>query len=249
MNIDTDNFVKIKIEITKDNLNTLIIDTGATVSLLKASNLKPGCRINKSKRLTLISSSDHESQTLGTAVTTIHFGDYFINHEFHIIDDVQSIYTDGLLGKDFLKNRCIVDYVNWMIYFSTDYGMISHPIEDNINGNYILSKRSEVVRRIAIPNLSEDSIILSQEIQPGVFCGNTIVSKRNQYVKFINTTDKDVAFEIKSFKPATESLHDYEQLRTKPYLTKDRIAKIHNKIHIENIPQIARNELECLITK
>lgn len=103
--------------------------------------------------------------------------------------------TDGILGRDFLSShRCIIDYdvMIMLLKFNVNNEEITIPIQDNLNNGFILPKRSEVIRRIINIPYTYDMVVHSQEILPGVFCGNTIISSNNPYVKFINTRENPV---------------------------------------------------------
>lgn len=141
-------------------------------------------------------------------------GNKFVEHEFHLIPSTIDINADGILGKDFLtKFMCNINYEHWLLQFHHQGEVISHPIEEEASNRVVLPFRSEVIRKVKLANVQEDSIVKAEETKPGIFCGNTIITQNEQYVKFIKTTDENVILCWNSFKPQTEPLKNYSILK------------------------------------
>lgn len=141
-----------------------------------------------------------------------------IQQKFQIVSNDFPIPTDGIIGKDFLaRYKCKIDYEPWILSFSIDNQLISIPIEDNFQNNLFLPPRCEVTRYIPNQNLQEDMVVHSQEIQPGIFCGNTIISAKEPILKFINTTDTPVYIAYSDFKPYMEPFRDFQVVPHKNY--------------------------------
>lgn len=111
-------------------------------------------------------------------------------------------------------------------------------MKSRINRDYYIKieKRSESLHPIQL-NLTEDSIILSKELEPGIFVGNTIVpGKGICHVKFLNTTDEDVI--LKNINFAIEPLHKYVFLTKSQnhnkHNNKDRFSKLLQTLKIDN---------------
>lgn len=235
-----------------DGYSTLIIDTGADVSLFKVDKVNPKQPVYTQKRINLTGITTNSIDTLAATNTSLTFGNASITHQFHLIPKTVDIKADGILGRDFLtKHRCVIDYEHWLLTFECNGVTISHPIEDYIDDGFMLPVRSEVIRRVKLSNINEDSVIFAKEIQPGIFYGNSIISKDRQFLKFINTTDANVFISNKSFKPQFDSLKNYTIQKEVVPIQKNegRLSAILDKIDAKSIPQYIRNELEIVLAQ
>lgn len=190
---------------------------------------------------------------MGTANGRITFGNASLYQEFNIIPNSVDLSADGILGRDFLtKYKCLIDYEHWLLTFMWKGITIEHPIEEEKKYTFIIPARSEIIQSISAPKIKEDSIIHSQEILPGVFCGNSIFSKENPYVKFINTTEKDVRINNRNFKPTIEPLKKYTVLSikkiNKQLNSNSRLNSILEKLNIKDTPKFVQNDLKKLIS-
>lgn len=90
-------------------------------------------------------------------------------------------------------------------------------------------------------------VVQSEEIQPGIFCGNTIISSNNPCIKFVNTTNQPVY--INSFKPTLEPLRNYHIIFKNKIdcSSKDRFNNRINEIDMSNIPNYFKNDFFKLI--
>ena len=117
-------------------------------------------------------------------------------------------------------------------------------MKSRINRDYYIKieKRSEIIYPLQL-NLTEDSIILSNELEPGIFVGNTIVpGKSISHVKILNTTDEDII--LKNIHLEIEPLSNYVFLtksknHTKQQNNKDRFNNLLQTLKINNNDSIA----------
>lgn len=232
---------------------TFIIDCGADVSLFKVDKINPMQIIDTANKTRLTGITSGTVHTLATTITDLYFEHGLsIQHTFHLVASNFPIATDGILGRDFLtNNKCIIDYETWLLTFNLGNVQISVPIEDNINNGFILPNRGEVVRKIPNLSISEDMVVHSQEILPGIFCGNTIISPDMPYVKFINTTNDPVYISNSKFKPILEPLQDYciMKFSENKQDTSTRIQEILKEVDVCNLSDSSREEFIKLITK
>lgn len=164
-----------------------------------------------------------------------------------MVDSNFPICTDGILGRDFLSfYKCNLNYDTWILSFNYNDDEINVTIEDNIDDGFLLPEQCEVIRRVPNSRIEEDSVVCSQEIQNGVLCGNTIVSPKSSFVKFINTTNNVML--IRNFQPIILLFKNYVIANIeKNYKLNDRIPKIKEKLDLTDIPQYAKNSLEKLV--
>lgn len=230
---------------------TLIIDSGADVSLFKCGKISQLQPANTNIKYKISGITEGFTETIAETTTKVRFNDcVYISHAFQIVNNDFPIPTDGILGRDFLiKHRCNIDYEYWLLNFNYDNHTISIPIEDTLNKRIILPPRCEVVRRIPNLHIKEDMIVFSEEIQPGVFCANTIISPTNTVVKFINTTDSQVL--LSKFIPATDKLKNYTKFplgcEIHPNVEQKRRQKLLSEINFSNTPSYIRKPLQKLI--
>lgn len=236
---------------------TLIVDSGADVSLFKRGKISPLQRVDPSKRFDITGITDGSTKTLAETETILHFENGLeVLHNFQIVGDDFPIPTDGILGRDFLrKYKCSIDYEYWLLKFKLNNHTIEVPIEDGVDTGFIIPNRCETIKNVHKLNISEDMVVSAQEIQPGVFCGNTIISPKNTCIKFINTTNLPV--HIRHFKPIMEPLTKFNILPTKNLpkgedslnINEKRVSKILAEIDKESIPQFTRNAFNKLVNK
>lgn len=238
---------------TGNKICSLIIDTGADVSLFKAQNICPTQVVNINKKIKLKGITENSVETLGIVNTALCFNNSLtLNHNFHLVTPDIPIQADGILGRDFLINyKCVIDFEHWLLNFNIQNVQIAVPIEDNLNDGFMLPGRSEVVRRIPHLKVSEDMVVHSEEIYTGVFCGNSIISNAKPYVKFVNTNNNPIYIKYVQFKPTLSRLNNYTTLNMsdRPRNNIVRVNKILKDINTEQIPSYAINKFETLINE
>lgn len=251
MNLAATNFVSLHV-LMASNKCTLIIDTGADISVFKKSRIRNVQLVDTTKKFKITGITDGSTETLAETETMLQFENGLnLSHKFQIVDDNFPIPTDGILGRDFFCTyKCSIDYDQWLLKFIFNNHSIELPIQDSLDNGFILPTRCEIIRNISKLNITEEMVVLSEEIQPGVFCGNTIISPEKPYVKFVNTTNQPV--HITNFTPKIEPLRCYNIVKTENkinYNQKVRIKKLIDKINGSKIPEYAKDEFYKLISK
>lgn len=150
---------------------TLIVDSGADISLFKINKVRPDRIVNIAKKNKLTRISDKTIETLASTDTEIFFENGLkVKHSFQLVSKNFPIQTDGILGRDFLTtNRCKIDYDSWLLHFDIGNKTISIPIEDNFKDGFILPQRSETIRKLSKRVYPSDMVVHAQEIQTGFF--------------------------------------------------------------------------------
>lgn len=251
MNLSASNYVWMKTLMANCKCS-FIVDSGADISIFKSGKILPNQRIDANRKFKINGITNSTIQTIAeTETALITENDLSIVHNFQIVDDSFPIPTDGILGRDFLvKFKCTIDYESWLLNINTANYIISLPIEDNAENAFTIPARCEVIRNIPNLSLTEDSVVLSQEIQPGVFCGNTIVSPTSRCIKFVNTTENQVI--IRNFKPKIDVLKNYDKItvnNNKNLNDNVRLHELNSQISLEHVPIFAKNKLTNLIRK
>ena len=171
-----------------DSKCTFIVDTGSDISIIKAHKIRPNHIYYPNEKCTISGIGHDVTQSQGTILTYIKFTNILLDGKFHIVDNNFSIPTDGILGRDFsTKYKCI-----WLLTLTFNQQEIVIQIEDNFKQTLYLPARHEVTRYVPTPKFNEDMVVHAEEIQPGIFCGNTIISPNQIFYKFINTTNESI---------------------------------------------------------
>lgn len=189
---------------------TLLIDTGADISICKAKAIPKELPIDNSVINEIRGISEHSLTTRGTTNVQFTFPTSNISHKFHIVDNNFPIPADAILGRDFLsKFSCTLDYATWTLTIKSNEEYISLPILQSPTVDVIyIPPRCEIFRKIhSLTQLKEDSVITNREISPGVFVARSIVSKDFPFIQILNTNSKVVT--IKNIKLDVTPVNDY----------------------------------------
>lgn len=250
INTNCSNFIKIKHEFSSSEC-TLLVDSGAELSILKINNIDLGnSLINSYGKCTITGINNLPVETLGSTSTKISLpSNVAVDHTFQLVDSSFPIPTDGILGRDFLtKFRCVINYDTWLLSGVFNSTEIHIPIEDNLNGEFVLPPRCEVLKQIHLDELSEDQVLISNEISPGVFCANTLINKNNKLAKFINTTENFVKIG-KHFSKTVIPLKNYDCYSFDTVTVDERTTKLLSELKTEHIPPDYKQKLTDLCLK
>lgn len=234
-----------------DTANLFIVDCGSDISIMKASKIKRAQIYYPSLKCDIIGIGQGNVSTMGTTNTNILLNGNKIPHKFHIVEDNFPIPTDGIIGRDFLINyRCKIDYEAWLLKVTIDFETFEIPIINNGERPTILPARCETIKQIVNANLTEDSVVFSQEVAPGIFCANSIVGKDNCFVKFVNTTENDFKLPI-TYKPkhAPLSRYDYYHPTNGNIDNTERVQQLKKEINTQSLDPKTRECIESLCTE
>lgn len=226
---------------------TFIIDTGSDISVIKSLKVKPTQIYYPEEKCIITGIGNEGIHSLGSTFTNIIVDGIPLQQKFQIVQNDFPIPTDGIIGRDFISNyKCKIDYEPWILSFTINSHSISIPIKDNFQNKLFLPPRYEVTRYLPNQNFQEDMVVHSQEIQPGVFCGNTIISARKPILQFINTA---VYIAYSDLKLQMEPLSNFQVVPNKKYSTDktNRSNKILKNLDTQHLTPHAKRELEKLI--
>jgi len=88
---------------TKKEKTSFLLDTGATLMLVKTGNLKGDTKM-RDERIALTGVTGHKIYTLGKIRATIPLGEQKIRHTMYVVRDDFPI-DEGILGIDFLTKQ------------------------------------------------------------------------------------------------------------------------------------------------
>lgn len=147
------------------------------------------------------------------------------------------------------NNSCKIDYESWLLHLNVNSENISIPIVNKKNFTNLIPARCEIVKQLSNFDVDEDSVILSNEIFPGIFCANTIISKGRPYVKIINTTTKDVVLP-QNYAPIYEPLANFYYCTLPTNInetsSKERAQKLKTTLNFQHKDSKVKAKLEKL---
>jgi len=138
----------IPLDIATQGEADLIIDTGAEISLIKRTVLKPSVPVTQD--MTSISTAFGTGNTQGKCSGKIQ-ADLPLACDFHVIDEKVDIPGDGILGYDFISRHCNIEGPNQTITF---------PRKERKN-NFCIPIRNVVKKQVS-PNGQKHSFITAR---------------------------------------------------------------------------------------
>lgn len=207
-----------------------MIDTQADISIIRKSSINKLFGINNSNIIKIKGITQDHVKSLGTTTAYIFLENCSLPVLFHVVPDVFDIPSDGILGKDFIKNyRCNLNYGDMTVSIEVNNNKFIIPILDGLNNNVVLPARSEVVRHFSF-NTDETVVVLNQEIFPGLYVPRTIVSSRNPLIPIMNTTS-NIRTISKSYPFKTEPISNFKILNMNAPTTSDE-GRLQNLLQI-----------------
>lgn len=131
-------------------------------------------------------------ETFGTIYSEILTNDLSVPHEFHVVSDNFGVPSDGIIGRDSIKNhRCTIDYESTEMTFKYNNNVFSFEIFDSIKSDTnILPPRGEVFRNFKIQNFNEPKFIQNSEIEEVIFIANTLAYNETVNIRILNTNNE-----------------------------------------------------------
>lgn len=97
-------------------------------------------------------------------------------------------------------------------------------------------------------NPHQDYVILANEIQPGVFCANSIINSNNSLVKLINTTDYTVKIR-ENISDQIQPLENFNIFSINQTTQTNRKEKCISELNLKDTPHYVKDKLKDLCTK
>lgn len=169
-----------------DKTLKFLIDTGAAISLIKATSLTKFQILNDKPIILNGISPNSPIHTLGDTELQLSYHDNSINAIMHVINADTNIPFDGLLGDDFFRGQeAKIDYS----YSSISTKSFPFPIPVHRNtpqfpkSTLMLNPRTEMVSSIKIinPQNLKEGIVVSQQLgaDNSILIPNAVVKVRN----------------------------------------------------------------------
>lgn len=187
----------------------LLIDTGASISIIFQSSLIGNEFINKCGQVQ-INGISGSTYSLGSTNISIDLGQAQLCHEFHVMDDI-GCGMHGVLGSDFLmKYKATIDYEKFLFNFVHNTERFTISLQSQYNDFITIPPRCEVLMSLSANlNDGDECVISSEEISEGVYTAGIITKQhRNQIpVRILNVNDRGI--KIRNFRPNIQKLENF----------------------------------------
>lgn len=200
-NNDNASYVKIPYKVGDSYLEfKFLIDTGASLSLIKTDKLKLTKLFYDSSEIVTLNglSPNCPINTAGSVILDPSIHDKSFKIKFHIVEHQNNIPFDGLIGNDFLKEEEAQIDLNKLelriksLPFPLKIWLNSNPEDNPV---FILKPRSETVVRAKILNPEiKEGICPEIHIYDGVYLAKSIVKVENNtaLTTILNTTNQSI---------------------------------------------------------
>ena len=109
-NLDT---VTLTVDLSRTDKLKFLVDTGADISVVRDSSLKPGCDFKHDNVIEIKGISKGVMKTKGTVNLKLFTDTHETTHEFHVFGDNFQLQYDGILGRDFWESKnAVISYCN-----------------------------------------------------------------------------------------------------------------------------------------
>lgn len=208
-------FVSIRTNLSNKNL-LFLVDTEATVSLLKFNSLSRDFNYNKNEIIKLTGITSNPLFSLGSINLGINEQNFKCEHKCHLVSDNFPIPSNGILGKDFLKRfKCLIDYREMTVSIrKSEFESIKIPIKSELlHGLSAIPPRSETFKILHIKSEKFPCIVEAQEIEDGILVSTSIVHEPDSWIRVLNTHDSIKMINTEQIK--TSQISDFHVLQIK----------------------------------
>lgn len=241
---------------------TLLIDSGADSSLIRADRVKNITEINTDIKHQVTGIFGGQSQTLGLVKIT-HKYQPRLKFDMHLFRDDKYLSVDGVLGRDLMWNRTICDSIRKFITFF-EHGnlrekiatlplVLPHGVTHYCRTTKAtIQPRSVSILTVRISAPDIDVVINQTELMPNVFVGGAIITVKNGigYIPVSNATtelvkiksNKRLGFEI--YKPEDQlDLLEGDDPQNQPELPKDDTEGVLRIFNVTEMNAVVRAQM------
>lgn len=189
---------------------TLLVDTESDITIIKNSELKPNSNIDRNEIVSMRGITNERILSFGSILINFIFGHFLIQHKIHIVPDNFPIPSNGILGKDFIKiHLCLIDYGEMTLTIrpngvASEKTQIFSEVAQNVA---VALPNSETFELFHVESDIFPCVLENQEISPGVFVPNSIVTSKECWIRVLNIGDRFAFFPTNMLK--TTKTSDY----------------------------------------
>lgn len=241
------NYVHIYID---DRKFKFLVDTGASISVIKSCCIRSFGNINQSKTVK-INGISGSITSLGSINLELNFESENIFHEFIILGEIAAD-ADGIIGGDFLrKYDAIVDYEKMCLAINLSGQRLITPLLNDAPRCNMIPPRCELIAFCKVSeNITGDYVVLGNQLCDGIFLASTIVRPSSGVIpiKILNTRDDQV--KLNDFNLELRSLNDFEVVNfgENSNLTQ-RVVKLMNEIPLSHLNSSEKDAITRICVK
>lgn len=231
-------------------ISTWLIDTGASISVVKYDSLK--ClHLPIHKERIVINGIGGKVFSEGFVYLKLNYGKNIFEHKFYVFETLPCK-TDGILGQDFLiKFRAKLDFeLSSLHLFSRRNDEVALKVdyfEDKTNIYLTAPARSETIHYID-STLTDDSVVSTQELCEGVYIASMVVKPKNGKIPIKIHWVTDV--NLKYFNIHTSKFDEYDVCNfDRPVINADRVKKLLSSLKLDEMDDIERKSIQDICSK
>ena len=196
-NFNSERALRFNFKINNRNFHS-IVDSAASCCILRRRHLTTNLCTNINSLQTIeVHGVNGVTKTLGTVRTFAEYNGLMYPITFHVVDKLPPNVI-GLVGTNFLKK------FGAKINFRTSLMSLRAP---RFEENFIIPPRTEVITYVET-NLTEEAIILNQEIKPKIYIAGAIVKSEKGRIPMRIMNVKNKAEKIENISPQTKPFKD-----------------------------------------
>jgi hypothetical protein len=220
-----------------------LVDTGADISIIKESSLKPECDFKIDKSVEIKGISNGVVKTRDTISLKLFSDHHETVHDFHVVGEEFILHYDGILGRDFWENKkAVIDYCKGEILMEDVIIKFDSKDTDNSAKKTLtvtLKARSENIVRLPTSSLGQ-GWTSRKEILPGIFLAESITKGINGtcITSMINTLESEVT--IDALQVDLEKLDELIKAEAMIFATtliedENRLSKLRKQLRTEHL--------------
>lgn len=230
------------------NLDTWLIDSGATISAIKYEYIKKH-NIKMHFSDLQICGIGGNIKAIGYTYLRLQLGNDVITQKVYVFNSLPCI-TTGILGHDFLyKNKAILNYETDTISIAlNNRKLITLKLKNK--SCYTLTPRSESIVYVRC-NITKDCVVCAKELNEGVFIASTITKPIDGKIPILilNTTNKEI--KLDKINTTVHDLDDYNYCKfEKPNeINADRVKTLFTQLNFNHLNTEEKKELNKICAK
>lgn len=245
---DSDCYISLHSTTQRNKAHYFLVDSGASLSAFKYKHaIDLNIPIHK-ERVT-VNGLGGKVQAIGYVYLSFILGNESVAHKFYVFDNLP-IASDGILGRDFLYNyKVLMDFNTKCVTLHTTTMTTCLPMENRCQLVFDIPARCESIHFINT-NLKEDCVVLSKEIQDGIFVASSIATPKNGLIpiKILNTTENNIS--LNKIETTIKSLGDFNVCEfEKPNIHSDRVKSLFSSIKLKHLNDEEQNTIEKICAK
>jgi len=242
--------VTIRVDISKRGNMRFLIDTGAEISVVKCTSLRPEISYESAKGISIKGISSSCLRTEGTARLKLFTPTHETTHIFHVMGNDFGYQYDGILGQDFWKtHRSTINYCNRTITMGEVIMSFDNEVNEAKNKSHKLTLKTRTERIVHIPTKSKGQRIISKRgIVPGVYLAESLTEEINGYciTSIVNTLEMDITIDSPhvELEEIEDDCNDAALMFTSSEVeTKDRLSKLRDELRTDHLSNVERDSL------